>query len=303
MISIIITAKNEARTIRKAVEGFLMSINNYQLSTINKFDFEILVIAPDEKTLKVVQEVGDKVRTIQDKGKSKAAAMNLGVTEAKGDVLIFSDGDVEVAERALGELLKVKGDLVSGRPVPINGEQLTGNRNIFLYWQECLFNEAHRLRLERDKQGKFLVMSGYLFLVKKSVAQKLKLPENLLTEDEYLSYWAWNQGYKIRYAPQAKVRVKFPQNYKDFMLQKVRTLGGSYQIPDEWKKGVKMRSLFSEITEGFGMWKKYVKNFKQAGWMLLLFGVRLQVWVMAFVKIRLLKQHRQMIWRRVESTK
>ena len=60
---------------------------------------------------------------------------------------------------------------------------------------------AHQIRLAKDKKDKFLLLSGYLFLIKKDILKDFKLPENLLTEDEYLSYWVWQQGYKIKYAP------------------------------------------------------------------------------------------------------
>lgn len=308
MISIIITAKNEEKTIGRAVRSFLQSMNNYQL-TINSNqlivnqDFEIIIIACDDKTLEAAKKGFDGVKLIKDKGKGKPMAMNLAIREARGNILIFSDGDVFVDERAVGELLKVDGDLVSGRPTFVNEIEIISNNGIYNYWQDVLFGAAHRLRLYRNNKNQFFSLSGYLFLAKRKVFKNFKFPEELLTEDEYLSYWAYNQGFSIKYAPKAMVRVKFPNNYQDFVRQKARTLGGSYQIPSDWKKGVKMRSFIKESIGGFIMLKENVKNLKQTYWILLLFLARLNVWILAWWKVRILRQKREVVWERVESTK
>jgi len=291
MVSIIITAKDEAPTIKKAVDGFLkQAIND---------DFELIVVAPDRKTLRAAQEVSDKVKIIQDAGRGKAEALNLALGQAQGKLLVFSDGDVAVKQDALAKLMAVEADLVSGRPVAYQDQE----SNMFAYWQRVLFDSAHQLRLERDKQKKFLLVSGYLFSVKSSVLNDFKFDENLLTEDEYLSYWVWHQGYKISYAGQVEVKVKCPDNYSDWLKQKVRTLAGGYQLPQEWKKNIAMRGFLRESFKIWWVWQRYVKNFKQACWMALLFIARLQAWLLAFTKVKLLKQNRAKIWQRVASTK
>jgi cellulose synthase/poly-beta-1,6-N-acetylglucosamine synthase-like glycosyltransferase len=290
MLSIIITAKNEAQTIGRAIEGFLKQPI--------KDDFEIIVVAPDRQTLKAAKQAWPKIKMIQDRDRGKAMAMNLAIQEAQGDKLIFSDGDVEVDKGAVNELLKIEADAVSGRPVAINKLD-----NKFGWWQMVLTDMAHKLRTARHQKNEFVLLTGYLFLIKKKVLEGFSFPEGALAEDEYLSYWAWQRGYKIKYAGQAKVKVKFPDNYRDWVKQKVRTLGGSFQIPKEWKTKTQMRSFKQEGLQAWQMWKSYVKNFKQAYWMKLLFLARLDVWLLAWLKVKIFKQDWQKIWQRVESTK
>jgi cellulose synthase/poly-beta-1,6-N-acetylglucosamine synthase-like glycosyltransferase len=295
MLSIIITAKDEAGTVGRAVEAFLKQL---------KDDFEIIVVAPDRQTLKAARNTYTKVKTIQDRNRGKAMAMNLAINEARGERLIFSDGDVVADKMALAELLKIDGDLVSGRPVVLQESRIKNQElNKYEFWQECLVDMAHRLRSERSQRGEFLPLSGYLFAAVKKIFKDFKFPENCLTEDEYLSFWAWQKGYKIKYAALAKVRVKFADNYRDWKKQKVRTLGGSYQIPKGWKKKTEMRSLGKEGMRAWQMWKNYVKSRRQALWMILLFLARLEVWFWAFLKVKLLGQSREKIWQRVQSTK
>ena len=291
MLSVIITAKDEAKTVGLAVNSFL--------NEKYKYEFEIIVAAPDRQTLKAAKRAWPGVKMVQDGNRGKAAAMNLAINEAKGDVLIFSDGDVFVQSGAVANLLNVNNaELVSARPIAAGHKKI----NKYIFWQQSLFDMAHKLRSQRAEKGKFLAISGYLFLIKKSILADFKLPENLLAEDEYLSYWAWHKGYRIKYAANALVNVKYPDNYQDWVKQKTRTLAGSYQIPKAWKK-VAMRSFARESFKAWQMWISYVTSPVQAYWMILLFMARLDVWLRAFWKVKILKHSRQQIWQRVESSK
>jgi cellulose synthase/poly-beta-1,6-N-acetylglucosamine synthase-like glycosyltransferase len=292
-ISIIITAKNEVRTIGQAVEGFLDE-------GLNSDDYEIIVVAPDRETLKKARLVSRKVKVIQDNGVGKAHAMNLAIREAWGDVLIFSDGDVRIQKNAVRNLVKNGGDAVSGRP---DYGKINKDKRMFDFFQYVLFEKAHEIRLKRDTGGKFLLLSGYLFSVKRELLAGFKFPDNLLTEDEYLSYYLYHSGARINYEPTARVIVKGPSNYRDWVAQKVRTLAGGYQMPSEWKKGVEMRSFLKESLGLCGMWIRYVRSFRQVYYMSRLNLARVHVWLLAFIKVRLLKKKSSELWVRIGSTK
>ena len=104
MFSIIITAKEEPATVGTAVHAFLNSIKKYIIKH-KEINFEIIVVAPDEDTLRAAREAYREIKLVQDEyGGGKAAAMNLAVERAQGDILIFSDGDVEVDKDAITEL-------------------------------------------------------------------------------------------------------------------------------------------------------------------------------------------------------
>ncbi len=291
MISIIITAKDEAKTIRGAVRAFLGQ--DYL-----EHDFEIVVVAPDESTVQAAAAMGEKVRILKDAGRGKPAALNLAMREARGEIIILSDGDVLVEDSAVKYLLSKKEMLVSGRPI------LAEEKDSLLgFWQRVLFETAHELRASKEQAGQYFPVSGYLFMINKKVLERFIFPEESLAEDEYLSYYFWQAGGKIHYEPKAEVRVKGPNNFHDWVAQKVRTLGASYQVPREWQKRIAARSFIQEASEAWTLWKKYGDNFKHHFWLILLFAARLYVWMLALVKIKLLGQKRGQIWRRVESTK
>lgn len=291
MISVIITAKNEARTIGRAVKCFLEQKLPDEL--------EIVVVAPDDETLAAVRG-RERVAAVKDKGESKGQALNLAISQAKGEKLIFSDGDVEIAQNAVAELLAVKADLVGGRPIGLAKNKLQQDK--FDFWQKFLFDQADRLRRERSASGGFMLLSGYLFLAERKVFDNFQFPRGLLTEDEYLSYYARQAGYTIKYAPAARVRVRFLNNRRDFIRQKTRTLGGRYQIPPEWK-GAAVRSLAQEAVWGCQAAYAYARSPRQLGWLAELFALRLYTWLLAWFKVKLLKWETGRVWQRVESSK
>ena len=216
MISVIISSKEEPKTIRRAVEAVLKQLSGHD---------EVLVVAPDQATLDAVpREL--RVRTIQDEKKGKPAALNMAIAQAKGETLVFTDGDVYIGGHALLPLLKPFVDssvgAVSGRPVP---QQDRSTKHGF--WAHFLTGAAHKMRTQQFRSKKFIECSGYLMAVRKSLIDEI--PEEALLDDSVLSYMVWEKKAEIAYASDAKVFVKFSTNSKDWIVQKTRTLGGFSQ--------------------------------------------------------------------------
>ena len=144
MISIVITSFNEPKTIGKAIDSFL----NQNI----KEKYELIVAAPDKQTGDIVEEYkkhNKRINLFKDPGKGKSYALNLLLPKLKGDILIFTDGDVYVSENSVSEILKLFDDskvgCVSGRPVSQNSKE-----NIFGYWSHLLCDSADKWRKERN---------------------------------------------------------------------------------------------------------------------------------------------------------
>jgi len=288
MISIIITSYKEPKTIGRAIKSVLN--NNI------KEEYEIIVVVPDEATLKEAKKY-KQVKTIKDKGKGKPAALNIAVSEAKGEILILTDGDVYVGKNSLSQLVnKIKGPdigAVSGRPVSIN------LRNTMLgFWAYILTEIANKRRLKAIKIKKRFFCSGYLFAIKKKLFPKL--PEELLSEDGFISHKVYESGYKIIYSDRSLVYVKYPSNFSDWIKQKRRSAGGYKQI----KKliGVEMRSFRKESSGAIEL-LAFVKNLKNLFWLFVLFLSRIYLWVLIYKDIGIKNKKHDKIWLRVESTK
>lgn len=293
MISILITAFREAATVGRAIEAFLKQLPG---------DAEILVVSPDPETTVVVDHYAahyPSVRHVADSQKGKPNALNAGLKAARGDIIVLSDGDVVVAEDALVPLLAPFADpqvgAVSGHPFSVSPRD-----TMLGYWSYLLTEGIHQLRLARSRDGQFLVCSGYLFAFRRELIERV--PEDALAEDAVISHAIAHQGYRIAYAPQANVFVKYPTTYRDWLRQKVRSAGGYAQ--DYIRKApVRMRSAWLEMWYGTRLALRYPRHLREFFWTLLLFVARLHLWLLVFINVRLLRRPLTALWQRVETTK
>jgi cellulose synthase/poly-beta-1,6-N-acetylglucosamine synthase-like glycosyltransferase len=210
MISLIITSYNEPELIGRAIEAALNQKTSHQ--------YEIIVSAPDNKTLEVAKKY-ENVKTFRDPGKGKMHALNLIFDEVKSAILILTDGDVLISENTVEDIanffLDPKIGCVSGRPVPIEDK-----KTMFGYWANFLFESAHRIRKNSFEKGEFIECSGYLFAVRNNNIRRIPLDT---AEDAVIPYDFWERGYKIGYADKAEVYVRNVDNWRDWIKQKVRT--------------------------------------------------------------------------------
>jgi len=293
MLSILVTAFREAATIGQAIEVFLNQLPE---------DAEILVICPDPPTIAVVDEYATRypaVRHVADPQRGKPVALNVGLKAARGDVVVLSDGDVIVAEDALDPLLAPFADpqvgAVSGHPV-----SASPRHTMMGYWSYLLTEGIHQMRRARDRANQFLVCSGYLFAFRRALVEHV--PEDALAEDAVISHLIARQGYRIRYADQARVSVKYPTTYRDWLRQKVRSAGG-YAQDYIRRSPLRMRSPWLEILNGTRIALRYPRHPREFLWTALLFAARLHLWLLVFINVRVLRRPLVTLWQRVESTK
>lgn len=294
MISILITAYREPTTIGQAIEAFLPQMPPGS---------ELLVVCPDAETTAVIQQYAQKFPQIhhipEPERRGKPAALNLGLQAAQGNIVVFSDGDVVIGEDALTHLLAPFADervgAVTGRPFS------SSPRSTMLgYWSHLLVEGAHQTRQKRDAAGDFLLCSGYLFAARRALIPPI--PEDALAEDAVISHRLAEKGFKIRYAPEAAVSVKYPTTYADWLRQKVRSAGG-YAQDYVRNSPFSMRSAKLEAQQGTILALKFAHSPREFIWTLMLFVARLHLWLLVFWRVRVLKRPLTTLWQRVESTK
>ncbi len=297
MVSIIITSYKEPNTIGKAIESAIAGL---------KQSYEIIQISPDEETLNAGLKKAKKLEIlknfiqIKDPCKGKPHALNMAMNKAKGDILVLTDGDVFFDKNATTELTIPfeKKDVggVTGRPVSRDKKD-----NMMGYFGHLLSDAAHHKRMQTQRNKEFFPMSGYIMAIRNI---DLKIPEDVLSDDAYISYIITNQKKEIIYAPKAKAFVKYPTNLKDYYKQKVRSLGGYIQLEkyNVVKKEKKTRTFKDELKY-FWFPFSYARNLKEFFWSCLLFPVRFFTWVRIFFERKILKKDFKKTWCRIESTK
>ena len=294
MLTILITASREERTLGRAIAAFLAQ----DLGP----DWELLVVCPDEPTAAVAAQYAARtpqVRVLRDEGKGKPAALNLGLGAAQGEIAVLSDGDVYVGPGSVQALLAAFADprvgIVSGHPVSVSPRE-----TMLGYWSHLLVDAgAHRQRLRRAREGAFLECSGYLYAFRRALVQSI--PEDSLAEDGLISHRVWEQGYLTAYAPEAVVYVKYPSSYRDWITQKIRSMGGSAQRYVQASQG--KRSFRQEVVDGLWSAVRYAENARELWWTLLLFAARVYVWLRVWWDVRFRKRPFSTLWQRVNSTK
>ena len=312
MISVIITSWKEPKTIGKCIQ----CIADEKYSGIQR-PFEILQLSPDKETLdeglKAAQSLGlsdTEFIQIQDPKKGKPFALKLALKKAKGDILIFTDGDTYFEKDAVKYLLQPFEDSevygVSGRPVSNDSRD-----NMMGYWGNLLSDSGNHRRTKlmskvEDKEyhkskKNFFPMSGYIMATRKL---DIDIPEDVLSDDAYISYSIRNMEKEIAYAPKAKCYVRYPKTIQDYYKQKVRSIGGFIQLKKYgiFKKDKQSRSFFIELPYAFFV-LGYPKNLKEFIWSLTLFPVRLITWLRIYWERVVIKKDFTNTWVRVESTK
>src|SRR5260221_13135909 len=312
-VSVIITAYKEDKTIAKAIRN----IADHEFSGINS-NFEIILACPDSETFEAAKAecerlgIIDKFVYIKDLQKGKPIALNMAMDKATGEILIFTDGDVYFGENAVQNLLKHFNDpkvsMVTGRPKSDDPKT-----TMMGYFGNLLADAAHHKRsidLSNEPVGKsltfvkkrsFFPVSGYIYAMRKT---DIRFPPHTLVDDAYISYRIYNDGGKIEYAPDAEVFVKYPTNLADYFNQKKRSTGGFVQL---WDYGIvkpetKTRSFGREL-EYFWFPINYAKNIKEFFWSLMLYPIRLWLWILIYWERRVVKKDFVKTWVRIESTK
>tara|TARA_Y100000034_G_C6888027_1_gene408003 strand:- start:523 stop:1401 length:879 start_codon:yes stop_codon:yes gene_type:complete len=292
MISVIIASYNEPNTIGKAIKTFLDE---------DIEDLEIIVVAPDKPTIDSAKKIkSSSVKAIKEKVKAgKPAALNIAIKnlDKKSDILILSDGDVQIKKGSIKKLIKPfenpKIGAVTGKPVSINSKN-----NKLGFWSHVLTKTADHRRKKALQNKKRIFCSGYLFAIRKSLFPELN-PE-LLSEDGYISHKVYGKDYRITYSPESEVYIKYPNNFKDWINQKRRSAGGynqNYKILN-----AKIRSFSSE-SKGFFDLFKFTSNPKELFWLLQLFVARVYLWLLIYKDINIKKKNREEIWVPIDSTK
>ncbi len=293
MFSIIMTAFRESQTVGKAIAALLPQLPE---------DGELLVVCPDVETTAVIQNyarVDGRIKHLSDPQQGKPIALNIGLNAAQHDIVVLTDGDIVVDKQALKPLLAPFSDenvgAVTGQPISISPRH-----TMLGYWSHLLVHAAHQERQRRQSANQFLLCSGYLFAYRRSLVPQV--PPDALAEDAVISHQIAQQGYAIRYVPDAIVRVKYPTTYADWLRQKVRSAGG-YAQDIIRHSPFRMRSARLEMIHGSKLAFRFAQTWRERLWTLALFAARLHLWWLIFWRVRVWKRPLATLWQRVETTK
>lgn len=207
MISIVIPAFNAEQTIGKCLDGLLAQ---------KKSDTEIIVVDDGSRdaTRDIAQAQGVRVLTQQNRG--AAAARNLGAENARGDIVLFIDGDCEPEANWIQAMTAPLGD---PEIVGAGGMKRTHQRSLIPRFIQLEFD--YRYDRERELTHIDFIDSGTA-AYRREIFLKCGGFDTTLSdaEDTDLSYRLSEQGYRMAFADGAIVYHAHPESPIEYFRRK-----------------------------------------------------------------------------------
>jgi len=278
MIHVIITSFKEPKSTARAV--------SILLKQKTKTPFKVWVVDPFPETQSYIEKTikvsSDKYEFVPDPGEGKPYALNmmfqLLASQNKEDIVVFTDGDVYVSNNALQEIENAFKDkkvgAITGRPVATNPRTTK-----FGFWAKVLYDGIDNVRKKLDKNKEFMQCSGYLFAIRNNLVKET-YPD--VPEDCIIPYMVWKKDYRVAYVPRAEVYVQYPNNLKDWISQRVRTIKAHENISKLVPDMPRTKSLVNEIKEGLIFTLKQPRSLKEFFWLFQLYLSRLYIYYRSF---------------------
>lgn len=214
-ISIIIAAYNEDAYIADTIENKLM-----QDYSDGKVEIIVVSDASTDKTDEIVENYNNRgVRLLtQERRKGKTDALNMAVTHATGEILVFSDANSLYAPDALKYLVRNFQDpsvgYVTGKMVYVAQEASCVGDGCSAYMRYENFLRRHETRL-----GSIVGVDGGIDAMRKRLYRPMR-PDQL--PDFILPLGVVQQGYRVVYESKAILREQALSDSEDEYRMRVR---------------------------------------------------------------------------------
>lgn len=233
-VSVVIAAHNEEHNIVKR-------LNNLLTQEYPNSKLEIVVVSDGstDSTNKLVQ---DFVANYRGAGKEfpvikfysyadsrgKPSAVNLGVSKATGEIVVFTDARQEFDCRAIIELVKNfigRQDIgcVSGELLFVQEKKSKISVEMGLYWRYEKW-----IRRAESITGSSVGVTGAIFAARRSLYEKL--PENVLLDDVLTPMNIARKGYLVKFSQKALAYDIISKDTEQEWRRKIRTLAGNWQL-------------------------------------------------------------------------
>jgi peptidoglycan-N-acetylglucosamine deacetylase len=228
-ITVLIPAYNEADVIRDTVRAALDS--DYD-------NLEILVIddgSTDQTSELVLESFGrdPRVRLLRQANYGKSAALNHGLSEAKGEVIVTIDADTIVDANAISRLVRHFADPEVGA---VAGNVKVMNRNRWLTrWQALEYITSQNLEKRAfDLLNCIPVVPGAIGAWRAEAMRSCAgFAGDTVAEDTDLTFMIRRHGWKILYDEDAIGRTEVPDTMETLIRQRFRWTFGTLQAV--WK--------------------------------------------------------------------
>lgn len=224
-VSIIVPAYNEEMNAERTLNYLLQS--DYP-------DFDIVFVddgSKDQTFNKIKSIFGNnpRVKVLTKENGGKASALNFGIKEARGELLVCIDADTMLKADAISKLIPFFADPTVGA---VAGNVRVGNPvNMLTYWQSIEYTTSQNFdRRAYDAVNSILVVPGAIGAFRKTALEEIEgFTTDTLAEDCDLTLRLLRANYSIRTSNDALAMTEAPETLDMFIKQRSRWTFGMMQ--------------------------------------------------------------------------
>ena len=249
-VTVLIPAYNESVVIEKSVRS---------VAELDYPRFEVLVVddgSSDDtlaRCMRLSQFYGeDKVRVIRQPNSGKAEALNQGLANARGEIVVCMDGDSRLTAETLRQGLKHFKDPHVGA---VAGNVKVVNRNNMLTMLQSLeyIEGLNMVRRAQAFLGGVNIIPGPMGLFRREAMLEIGgYQSDTFAEDCDITLRLLERGWKIKYEQQAVSWTEAPEDLNSLLKQRYRWTRGILQAL--YKQRWKLWRLRKDPIGSFMMW-------------------------------------------------
>jgi cellulose synthase/poly-beta-1,6-N-acetylglucosamine synthase-like glycosyltransferase/peptidoglycan/xylan/chitin deacetylase (PgdA/CDA1 family) len=241
-VTVLIPAFNEEKVIVTTIERILAS--DYP-------SMEVLVIDDGSKdhTAYIVRSHfmrESRVGVVSIPNGGKANALNVGLANAQGEVVVALDADTQFEKTTISRLVRWFTDPAIGA---VAGNAKVGNRiNMITRWQALEYIVAQNLeRRALSALDTLTVVPGAVGAWRRDVLRDIGgFPADTLAEDQDLTIAIQTKGYRVQFDPTAVAWTEAPDTVRGLAKQRFRWAYGTLQCL--WKyRGITFNPAYAEL--------------------------------------------------------
>lgn len=223
-VSVVIACHNEQGAIERRIKNLLDC--DYPREAL---DIIVISDGSTDSTAEIAHRHSSRrVRVFSYKDqKGKAAALNLGVEKAKGDIIVFADARQSFEPDAIRELVA---NFADSRVGAASGELLLDSRDrasigegVGLYWKYEKW-----IRKSESRSGSTVGATGAIYAIRRELWSEL--PDNTILDDVYTPMRIALGGKRVVFDEKARAHDWAAESASREFSRKVRTLTGNYQL-------------------------------------------------------------------------
>ena len=225
LLTIIVPAYNEQKSIGRCIESLLNQDYNGAKEIIVVNDGSL------DRTAEIAAQYPITLLDLK-KNVGKASALNEGIKIAKGDIILFTDGDSNMCVDAVSSMMRC----FSAHPDAdiVTGQVLINKPEKFSFINCCQMIEYHIeqeiVRYLQSLTDEIVVCPGPITAVKRHVCDQVSYTNDTILEDADFSASVRENKFMVKLDPHAKIYTNAPETIKQWYKQRTRWWYGNLQV-------------------------------------------------------------------------